>query len=109
MAKVTKLLRLLIKEIKDQYIQNNFEWLQNYINEEDLLQSRFKAFDLDIVGAETNLKIVHGLNFQPLDIIQTFKTGSGSVTFNYDKFDSVNLDITTTGACRVRFFAGRFE
>lgn len=109
MSKVTKLLRLIINEVADAAVQQNFYWLQDFINEADLLQGRFKFFDLNITKAETNMKVLHSLKFQPLDIIQTFKTGAGSVTFNYDKFDSTNLDITTSGACRVRFFAGRFE
>lgn len=109
MPKISKLLRLLISEIKDPPTQNNFVWLQDFLNEEDMLQGRFKHFDFDIKGAVTNGKFPHNLNFQPLDIIQTLKTGAGSVTFNYDRFDSSNLDITTDGACRVRFFAGRFE
>jgi hypothetical protein len=73
------------------------------------LQGQFDHFALTISKAETNLKIPHSLGFQPKDIIQTSLTGAGAITYNYATFTNQFIDITTTGACEVRFFGGTYD
>lgn len=99
------IIRLLTKEIKDLWIRKNFEFLNTFVSTQVILQN-WVFLEFQVTQAVTNLKIKHGLIAVPRDIIQTSKTGPGSVTFNYDEFDATNVDVTTTGPCKVRFFVG---
>lgn len=74
-----------------------------------LLNFKFKFFELTFTGAVTNYRYLHNMGFIPKDIIQTSKTGAGAITFNYSLFSNTHLDITTSGACVVRFLAGNFS
>jgi hypothetical protein len=114
-------LKLLIKELSqallenrlvdsEQYFRRNFQLLQDQFNtKEPILKGEWKFFKINVPGAITNFKFRHNLTFTPTDIIQTSIIGVGAITFNYDKFDNINLDVTTTGACVVRAFVGRYE
>jgi len=101
--------RPLIDQIEDAATRESLQWMYDFVTTEATLISNFRHFSLEFNKAETALKIPHGLNFAPIDIIQTYKTGAGAITFVYEKFDTTNLVITTTGACVVRFFAGRYQ
>lgn len=98
---------IIIKEIKDQYIRKNFQNISDYFSNQNQLLN-FKFFDQSFTGQNTNAKIAHGLGVVPEDIIVTQVTGKGRVTFNYGKFDSTNIDVSTDDDCRVRFFAGTY-
>lgn len=97
------------EKLEDPVSRECFQWIIDYVRDVPLLQGSFRHFQLTFTRAETDLLIPHRLGFQPKDIIQTSLTGAGTVTFNYNKFDADNIAITTTGACVVRFFAGRYE
>lgn len=101
--------RLLMNEITDEYVKENFIRLQDFIRFYDMLNSRFQFFNIYVTAASTNFKFAHNLGFMPLDLIQTSVIGAGAITWNYDKFDSTFLDMTTTGAVAVRGFIGRFD
>lgn len=98
-----------VNRIEDEYVRENFERLSNFLLNDGLLRGEWKFFTITFTAAVTNLKYPHHLGFLPKDILQTSKTGAGSITFNYDLFTATNLDITTTGACVVRFFAGSYK
>lgn len=95
------------KQVQDQYIRKNFVNLQQYFQSQNQLLN-FQFFDIVFSAAVTNQKVQHGLSYIPRDIIMLAVTGSGLVTFNLGIFDSTNMNITTTGACHVRFFAGTY-
>lgn len=98
---------ILINEISDIYSQTNFKNLSDYFqNQNQLLGFRF--FEIVFTSAQTNYTQAHGLGVIPQDIIVTKITGGGTVQFNHGLFTSTNLSITTTGPCRVRFFAGTY-
>jgi hypothetical protein len=101
--------KLLLREIEDQYTLKNFEFLQKLLDDFALFKGRFSFFTITFTTALTNFKFKHGLGFIPKDILQTSLTGSGTITFNYTEFDRDNLDITVTGPCVVRFYAGSYE
>ena len=98
---------LQINPFTDVYLRSNFQNLQTYFANQNQLLG-FKFFELVFTSAVTNYTQAHGLSVIPQDIIVTKITGSGTVTFNTGLFTSTNLSITTTGACRVRFFAGTY-
>lgn len=98
---------LLIKEINDTYLRQNFKNLDTYFQTNNQLLG-FKFFEVNLTKATTNYLVAHGLPFIPQDVIVSRVTGSGQVTFNYGLFDKSNVNITTTDACRIRFFVGTY-
>lgn len=99
--------QLLIKEINDTYAQGNFKSLREYFNKQNQLLN-FNFIEFSFSGAVTNQKLAHGLGLVPQDVIITRITGTGIATLNWSLFDANNLDITTTGACRIRMFVGSY-
>lgn len=100
--------KLSLNDLKDIYIQKNFQNVQTYFGKNHQLEG-FEFFEVTVPNAVTNLKITHNLGYQPKDLIQTSKTGAGTVTWNYTLFSSTELDLTTTGACVIRFFVGTYQ
>lgn len=100
---------LILKNITDVYIRENFKRLNLFFQTTALLRPDFKFFEIANADAYTNKKVPHGLGYKPLDVIQTSIIGAGNIIFNFDKFDDKNLDITTTGACTVRCFIGTYK
>lgn len=98
---------LIIKEISDQYVRKNFHTLNDYFKVQNQLVD-FKFFKQTFTAASTNFKIAHGLKYIPQDILTTQLIGNANVTFNYDKFDTSNIDVTVDGPCTIRFFAGTY-
>jgi hypothetical protein len=101
--------KLLISEINDPYIRDNFRRIEDILRSESLLKGSFKFFEIEIDGAVTNLKYSHNLGFVPKDVIQTSITGSGSLDWNFPNFTKDFLDITTTGPVTVRAFIGTYQ
>lgn len=100
--------KLFVSQIVDTYSRENFRKIGDFFRQLSLF-SNFKVFTLSFTAAEDHHKFTHNLGFLPKDIIVTSKTGSGTVTFNQDLSDTINLDITATGACEIRFLAGAFN
>lgn len=96
---------LNINNISDRIIQQNFQNLLAYFQAQGQLDG-FVFMEQIFTKAQTHARIAHNLGVIPTDIFLTQLTGSGSVTFNFGLFDAQFLDITVTGACRVRFFFG---
>lgn len=95
--------------IEDPHVKDAVQWIYDHVRSLPVLQGTFEHFELTFTRAITNEKIPHRLGFQPKDIIVTSSIGAGAITFNYDKFTSDLIDVTTTGAVVVRFFGGRYE
>ena len=98
--------RLLLKEIVYKYVRKNCEFIQRVVDSQPILLAEFNYYQFTFTEAGTNLRIPHGLGFLPTDVIQSRKTGSGNVTWNYELFDSTYLDVTVDGACSVSAFIG---
>lgn len=104
---VTQSPTLLIKEVSDIILRKNFQNLSDYFQANNQLLG-FSFFEYVFTKAQANVLIGHGLKTPPLDIIITQVSGPGQVTFNYGLFDKSNLNISSSDACRVRFFAGTY-
>lgn len=98
---------LQTSQIADTYIKKNFENLQSYFTANNQLLG-FKFVEVNLTKATANFTVGHGLGYIPKDILITQVIGNGQVTFNYGLFDLKNVNITTTDACRVRFFVGTY-
>lgn len=101
--------KLFRKEIEDQYIQENFKRLMDYGAQNPLDRSNFQFISIEIPEAVSNFKFRHGLGFTPLDVIIMQNSNNVSITFNYSKFDSNELDITASGATTLRCLIGRYQ
>lgn len=100
---------LILKDIKDEYVRENFFRIQEFILNFALFRGEWTFFTYEFTAAVTDTKIPHGLTFKPTDVIQTSLTGSGVLTWNYDKFTDKLLYVTTTGPCTVRAFIGAYR
>lgn len=105
MVKTNSSPELIVNEIQDIYVRENFLKLREYFQNQNQLLD-FKFFEVSFDSAQANRKVLHGLSFIPTDIIITGAYGE-SGTINVGLFDSKNMDITATGKCKIRFFAGR--
>ena len=94
---------------EDKVILENFRRIDKEWGKEPILRGQWKFVEITFQGAVANFKFKHYLKFVPKDVIQTSLRGSGLVVWNYDLFDRDNLNITTTDACTVRAFIGRYE
>ena len=99
--------QIFVKEVVDQLLRKNFQNLFDYFAAQNQLQD-FQFKELVFTGAVTNQNVPHGLSFIPQDIIVTKKVGAGAVTFQHGLFTTTNMVISTTGACRLRFFYGTY-
>jgi len=100
---------LFLNDIGEEEIQENFVRINDYVRAEPILRSQFYHFELDIPGVVTAGKFKHNLGFPPKDLIQTSLIGSGSIAWDYSRFDKDFLEYTTTGPCKVRFFVGSYK
>lgn len=104
------MINLLVKDVDNEIVRENFRRVQKELTETQvILKGNWKYFKLTFTGAVTNLKIAHGFNFIPTDVIQTSTSGVGFIQWNYDSFDRTYLDISTSDACVIRAFVGRYE
>lgn len=100
---------IILKDIDDRYIKENFFRIDKFFRKVPFFRTEMTFFELEFTKALTLQKVPHGLGFKPTDLIQTFLTGSGTLTWEYNSFDKVNLVVTTTGPCKVRAFIGAYR
>lgn len=102
-------MRLLIKEIADQYIRENFQKLANFLSGQKILNGQWAFLTISESGAVTQKAYAHGLKFIPKDVISTSVIGTGTLTFNYAQFDEKYIYITTTARIEARAFVGLYD
>lgn len=85
-----------------------FKFLQ-YIDKNPLLSYGFDFLEYTFTTAVTNLEVAHSLGYAPKDIILTSKTGTASVTINYDLTTDKYVYITTSGATTIRLLIGSYR
>lgn len=98
---------LILKDVADRYVRENFYRIRKYFGNQVILDGNFSFFDVAINAADNNLKIPHGLDFSPLDIIQLSAIGNQNFNFKYHLFDSTNIVVAASGPVRIRFLAGK--
>ncbi len=103
------MIKLLRKEIEDNYLQENFLRIETEINSQTILRGQWNFFEIEFTKAVTNFRFQHRLKYLPKDVLMSSIKGIGTVTFNYELFTKEFLDITTTGACTIRIFVGSYQ
>jgi hypothetical protein len=102
------MIRLLYEGLVDPLIKDLFKKLADYLNAQHLLKADFIFKEITFTAARTNMKVPHGLNKVPRDLIQLSVTNGIAVTWNYDLFSNTELDVTVSAAGSVRFFIGTY-
>lgn len=98
-----------LHKIKDPNLVDVLQSIRDFMRDFPLFSGQWKFFEISFTGGVDNMKIPHRLKFTPKDILQTAIIGDANIIWNYDLFDSINLDVTVSGACTVRAFIGRYE
>lgn len=99
---------LFRKDIEDPLVQENFLRIMDYHGSDPYTRCGFQFLSIPIPSAVTNFKFAHGLNFVPMDVIITHNLSNATIVLNYDKFDAISLDITSSAATTLRLFVGRY-
>ena len=100
---------LLIKEIEDKWVRENFQRLQDFIRLEALFKGNWKFLEITMTAAVTNRDFEHGLGFQPKDVIQLSLTEGVTWDWKYSRFTPTTVRFTTSGAGTIRALVGRYE
>lgn len=100
---------LVLKDISDTHVRENFFRLQRFVNDQIIFDGDFKLFDITIPSKLTSFKVAHGLTFIPSDIIVVSSFGNFNFYFRYQDFDKDFMYITTNGPVRIRFLAGKLK
>lgn len=98
--------KINLNYIADWKAKDNFDAIKKFVNDMVILGTNWKLLDLSYNDSQSNIKIRHGMTKAPLDVIITRKTGAGNVTINYEQFDDDYIDISVSGACKVRMIVG---
>lgn len=99
------MIKVYLERVKDTAVRDVFERMNDFLTSRKMLWD-MKFFDVSIPDAVTKYPYAHGMTTVPKDVILTRKTGTGDLTFEYDKFDDRFIYLTTTGPCQARFFVG---
>ena len=102
------MLDLRLENISDDLTRDAVFNIVEAFRQEDILNCKFRHFEIVFPASVSNFKYPHKLGFMPKDVILTSSIGAGTATFNYTLFDNINLNITTSGAVTIRFLAGSF-
>lgn len=98
---------ILIKEITDQYIRKNFQNMSDYFSAQNQFLN-FKFFEIMVSGAQTSQTLAHGLGTTPKDIMVSFVSGPGQITFDIDDSDDKNLSYSTSDSVYCRIYVGSY-
>lgn len=103
-----------LDKLTDPYVREFAQRVREELKNQVLLRGQWRFVELTFTKNITNFLYPHNLGFQPKDLFQTWKTGTGSIVYNMDRFDPTNIDVTTSGTSAsdpliVRFFLGRYE
>ena len=104
-------MNLFIREIKEDFSRENFLRIERESKDNVVRKGNFKFFELVLNSAVTELPLKHGLNFQPLDVIllSVRSPDTATVTWHYDSFTRENIVVSTSAACTIRAYIGRYR
>ncbi len=95
--------------VEDKATQENLQRLSDYLRGDVLAAFHGRFFEITFTTAVTARRYAHKLGFTPKDVLQTYVTEGVTVTWLPDQFDGTDVLLTTTGACTVRAFIGKYR
>lgn len=104
------MLKLLLQEISDSYVRENFKRLQAFFAKRPGVED-FKAIEIMVTEAAPNFKIKHGLGLIPTDVIlsRLIAPSGAKLTLNFGAFTKEEISVTTSGPLRARLLVGSFQ
>lgn len=100
--------KLLIKEVEETFTQENFKRVEDYFRLNSVDRCGLEFLEIEIPGAVTSEVFPHFLGYTPKDILTIHNYNNATITYHFDKFDSTNLYITSSGATTLRLLIGRY-
>lgn len=100
-------LDLILKDITDIYVRENFFRLKKFFDPVPFLQGDFTFFEVPIAKATDKFVVRHGLSFIPEDAFLLSVVGNQNFYFRFNEFDETNIYIHAEGPCVIRFLLGR--
>ena len=100
---------LILKDIEDRYVRENFFRLSRFINDQLLLTGDFKLFEISIPAKDLDFEVLHGLTFIPTDIVVLSVEGDHNFYFKYQNFTDSSFFIEASGAVKIKFLGGRLK
>ena len=107
---------LLVNQIEDPIVRDNFKKIMDFLNQQELGASAFKAVELYVTANATGIKIKHGLNSVPKDAILTMMVSpSGArLVVGYSDFTNEEVSFDVTGlssgeTLHARLLVGTFQ
>lgn len=104
-----EVLELYPEITQDPLLSEQFDRIRRVLEKSFFFNFDGDGYELSFTANQTNLRFPHQLGFQPKDAWLTSEIGTGTLQFNYDKFDPEFLDLTVSGVSgtyTVRFCAG---
>lgn len=101
--------RLIYETVVDGVVRDALKAINDFLVSLDILKPDFRYYTFTFDSAVTNFRVPHGLKKTPTDLVQTFVSGGVTVTWHYDDFTNTDIYVTTSAACTVRYFLGRFS
>lgn len=105
-------IQLFDREITDKHTRENFVRIRQYVKGDSWGKGRFIFFEKDLAAKTypAAVSFLHGLNFQPKDVIPLAITpDTATATWKYDSFSRDSVYLTISAACTIRAFIGRYE
>lgn len=102
-------IELILKDIEDPYVRENFTRLLDYFRKDALRIAGFKFFEITFPEGGTGIQYAHRLGYLPKDILVTATSDLENVVFKFDDFTKEFFVMDVSGACTVRFFAGTYR
>ena len=94
--------------ITDKPISDLFFKIIRYLESAVALKMNFQFYEVTVKSATTT-EVKHGQGKAPKDVVITSVNPSTvTVTFKYENFTNESMLFTTSGACTVRFLAGKY-
>jgi hypothetical protein len=101
--------KLLLTEIADKWVRENFKRLQDFLRDEPLLRGNFQFVEFAVSSSGTH-SVPHRLGFQPSEVIQLYiSPDSVTTTWKFDSFTQTTFSVYTSAACTIRAYIGRHE
>ena len=109
MSKKPDLLDLRADRVEDSTLRDNFQAIEEFINDQNILAGQWRYFEVEFDGSEHKTKFRHHLKFIPTDIIITSLEGHQSLEWQYKSFDRDYVLLHVHGPCRIKGFLGRYQ
>lgn len=92
------MIKLDLDLILDKPTRDALSLLVKSLNSLVILQGKWEAIDVNIVGNQSLFVVPHNLKFTPKDMIITHQKSTGTITVNYDDFNPSRITLSVSGA-----------